>query len=395
MPNGIECRWRRSAALTVPNELDKAEHMPLDPDEAATVNELRKLYRDAESRAARLRFIVDVHALTDRSSFADAAQTILARIAAFAGAPASMLTIEASHGEPAFESAFGSGEVFGDEVTFLADEGGVIIRLALRVASGRDLTAADREALEVVMRHIAGTVGVERQGAERLRLLEEVAAKRAELTALVARLIEAQEQERLRVAHDLHDGSAQTMAALAHRLEMTLSDVPDADGITHELQALAAIARRSVAEIRAAIADLRPPELDDLGLPVALEARLDALDAFAVAADLSPAAETWPPAVCLVLYRVAQEALTNVVKHAGASRVSMRLFEEDHTAHLHVCDDGTGFEARASAGSERLGIAGMRERLALIGGELHIERAEPRGTIIRAVVPLDARPRSR
>lgn len=366
-----------------------------DSAESSTVNELRRLYRDAESRAARLRFIVDVHDLLDGSPFSEVVQSVLSRIAAFAGAQSVALSVEASHGQAPLVLALGHGDDVWDVVIPAADAG-VMTRLALRLLPGRQMLAAeDREALEVTIRRIATTIGVERQATERERLLDEVAANRTELAALVRRLIEAQEQERRRVAHDLHDGSAQTVAALGHRLETVIADLPDEGVLTQELQALVAMARRSVAEIRAAIADLRPPELDGLGLPAALRARFDDLGDLSVTADLAPAAEDWPPAICLVFYRVAQEALTNVLKHAVASRVTVRLFEEEGIAHLHVCDDGKGLaQTRPGAAGECLGIAGMRERLALLGGEFHIGRTKPRGTMVRASVPLRARPGS-
>lgn len=366
-----------------------------DSAESSTVNELRRLYRNAESRAARLRFIVDVHGLLDGSPFTEVVQSVLSRIAAFAGAQSVALSVEASHGQAPWQAVLGlsHGDNAWDVLIPVAD-GGVMARLALRLLAGRQvLPTEDGEALDVTIRRIAATIGVERQATERERLLDEIAAQRAELAALVRRLIEVQEQERRRVAHDLHDGSAQTVAALGHRLETVIADHPEHDVLRQELQGMVAMARRSVAEIRAAIAALRPPELDGLGLPAALRARFDDLGDLSVTADLAPAAEGWPPAICLVLYRVAQEALANVVKHAGASRVTVRLFEEEDIAHLHVCDDGRGL-ARTGPGAagERLGIAGMRERLALLGGEFHIGRTKPRGTMVRASVPLRARP---
>ncbi|WEX90951.1 sensor histidine kinase [Sinorhizobium garamanticum] len=368
-----------------------------DSAESSTVHELRRLYRDAESQAARLRFIVDVHGLLDGSPFTVAAQSVLSRIAAFAGAQNVALSVKASHVQAPLEAVLGlsHGDDAWDVLIPVAD-GGVMARLALRLLPGRQMLAAeDREALDVTIRRIATTIGVERQATERERLLDEVAAQRTELAALVRRLIEVQEQERRRVAHDLHDGSAQTVAALGHRLETVIADLAETDVLRQELQGLVAMARRSVAEIRAAIAGLRPPELDGLGLPAALRARFDDLEDFSVTADLAPAAEGWPPAICLVLYRVAQEALANVVKHAGASRVTVRLFEEEDIAHLHVCDDGKGIAPTGpGVAGERLGIAGMRERLALLGGEFHIGRTKPRGTIVRACVPLRARPGS-
>ncbi|MGK9168684.1 sensor histidine kinase [Inquilinus limosus] len=370
--------------------------MPLSSEaaEASSVVELRRLYRDAEARAARLRFIVDIHAGLEHGRFEEVAGTVLARIAAFAGAGSGVLEIEASHGLPAWRSMVGqSDRDSGGTIDLCARDGGATARLALRLLPGRrELAAEDRDALDVAVRRIAAAVGLQRQAAERQRLLDDLADKRAELAALVRRLIEAQEQERRRVAHDLHDGSAQTLAALGYRLQAVTAGLPDDAALRQELEELAGLARRSVAEIRAAIADLRPPELDGLGLAAALRARLETLGGLSVDAELSPAAERWPPMVCLVLYRVAQEALANVVKHAGADRIELRLFEDGGHAHLHVVDDGRGIAAVGvpDAAGERLGIAGMRERLAVLGGRLELEGAAGKGTAIRAAIPLPA-----
>jgi signal transduction histidine kinase len=368
--------------------------MPLPSEaEASTVVELRRLYRDAEARAARLRFIVDVHAGLEHGRFEDVAGTVLAQVSAFAGAGAGVLEIAASHGQPSWQAAVGRGGA-GAAVGLVADDGGSTVRLGLRLLPGRHgLAAEDRDALDVVLRGIATTVGLQRQAAERQRLLDDIAGHRAELAALVGRLIEAQEQERRRVAHDLHDGSAQTLAALGYRLQTVTAGLPEDASLRRELEEIADLARRSVAEIRAAIADLRPPELDGLGLTAALRSRLDMLGGLDVSADLAPAADRWPAAIGLVLYRVAQEALANVVRHAGAGRVSVRLFEDGRHAHLHIADDGRGlaFDGVRGAAGERLGIAGMRERLALIGGRLDLDGAAGQGTTVRATVPLDLR----
>lgn len=367
--------------------------LPSEAAEASTVDELRRLYREAEARAARLRFIVEVHDGLERGRFEEAAAAVLAQVSAFSGAGSAVLEIAASHGLPSWRAAVGRGDA-GAAVDLAAADGGVAVRLALRLLPGRHaLPAEDREALDVALRGIAAALGLQRQAAERQRLLDDIAGKRTELAALVGRLIEVQEQERRRVAHDLHDGSAQTLAALGYRLQAAAAGLPDDAPLRRELDGIADLARRSVAEIRAAIADLRPPELDGLGLAAALRARLDTLGGLAVSAELSPAADRWPSTVALVLYRVAQEALANVVKHAGAARVTVRLFEAAGQARLDIADDGRGLAVAGTGGGtgERLGIAGMRERLALIGGRLDLEGAAGQGTTVRAAVPLALR----
>ncbi len=363
--------------------------------QASTVRELRSLYRAAEARAARLRFIVEIRALLDAAAFEDMAPEVLPRLAAFAGALQAALWVSASHGRQAIEVALGratlDAEQAAAQIVLHSSKSGVQLRLAFGGSSaGRPIDPDDRQALEVVMGQIVDTVGIQRQAAERIDLLGDLERQRNELSAFVGRLIDAQEQERRRVAQDLHDGSAQVAAALGYRLQAIAARLGEADTLRADLDELAALARQSVTEIRAAIADLRPPELDDLGLIAALRARLDAVEGLEVVTDLDEAAGHWPAAMGIVFYRVAQEAVTNVVKHAQASRIVVRVFEVDGWAYLEVIDNGKGIDGIGlpSQRGERLGIVGMRERLALLGGRLEIGPAASGGTRLYARAPL-------
>jgi signal transduction histidine kinase len=365
----------------------------IDTAYSETVQELRLLYRAAEARAARLRFIIEVRDLLDAEVFETAAKEILSRIVVFAVASRAVLVLpQPQGGQPLQLSAGSPASDTQTEATLFAWENAAHLQLTISAVSREpSIDPDDRQTLEVVAGQLADAFNLERQAAERLDLLGNLERQRNELSALVAQLIEAQEQERRRVAQDLHDGAAQLVAALGYHLQSLGARVGNGHALRAELDELATLARRSVADLRAAIADLRPAELDDLGLAAALRARLDAIDGIEVIADLDPAAEHWPASTGIVFYRVAQEAIINVVKHAGATRLIVRLFEDDEgRAHLEVIDNGKGIVEKQdpSTRGERLGIIGMRERLALLGGEITIGPGPCGGTCICAVAPL-------
>lgn len=213
---------------------------------------------------------------------------------------------------------------------------------------------------------------------------------------MLRKVIEAQEDERARVSRDLHDeiGQSLTSVLLALRLvEDSLAAEParlaEARGRTAEVRVLVATALR---EVRALAFQLRPTVLDDLGLVPALR-RLTA-DVAAhrdVAVDLIldgvPDDLRLPPAVETTVYRVVQEALTNVARHAGATRASVTVTLDPAALRAVVADDGAGFESRATTGAS-LGLRGMAERAMLVGGSLDIESAPGRGTTVSLEVPV-------
>ncbi|WP_245433227.1 sensor histidine kinase [Rhizobium sp. L43] len=366
-----------------------------DTAHSPDVAEMRALYRAAEARAARLRFIIEVRNLLDAQAFETVAPEVLSRLADFAGAMQARLVFAPLQGEVPVQLAVGlSRNPEGDSILFASEDDGADLHLTLLGPStGRTIDADDRQTLEVVAGQLADACNLERQAAEKQALLGDLERQRSELAALVAQLIQAQEQERQRVALDLHDGSAQLAAGLSYRLQDLAARVGEAHALKPEIDQLAALARHSVADLRAAIADLRPPELDDLGVAAALRTRLDAIDGMEVIADLDACADRWPASTGIIFYRVAQEAITNVIKHAGARRLIVRLFEDSAgEAHLEVIDDGKGIgEARQPQNQEwgaRLGIVGMRERLALLGGSIEIGAGASGGTCVRAFAPL-------
>ncbi|WP_245433350.1 sensor histidine kinase [Rhizobium anhuiense] len=362
------------------------------PTHSPNVAELRALYRAAEARAARLRFIIEVQNLLDAAAFETAARDVLSRLADFAGGSLARLVFPSLQGEAPVQLTVGkSTSPESDTILFASQDGSDLCLTIVGSSKARAIDADDRQTLEVVAGQLADAYNLNRQAAENQALLGDLQRQRSELAALVAQLIQAQEQERQRVALDLHDGSAQLATGLSYRLQDLAARIGEAHALKPEIDQLAALARHSVADLRAAIADLRPPELDDLGVAAALRTRLDAIDGLEVIADLDAASDRWPTSTGIIFYRVAQEAITNVIKHAEASRLVVRLFEDDKgEAHLEVIDDGKGIGAlrHPQMRGGQLGIVGMRERLALLGGRIEIGAGSSGGTHVHAAAPL-------
>ncbi len=225
----------------------------------------------------------------------------------------------------------------------------------------------------------------------------EVAEHRNVLDGLVAATVAAQEAERRRVAADLHDGVTQVIASLAFHLsaaEIAMASSSPAFAV-EQVRAARALADLAVAEARTAVTGLRSPVLDDLGLAAGLESlgrSVPQLDVTVDAADLE-----LPDHVSTALYRVAQECVQNVVKHAAATHVRVALDRVGDNVSLTVSDDGRGFDPqrlqRATGdpdlASQRYGMVGMQERLQLLGGRLVVDSQPGTGTTVRAVVPLE------
>ena len=199
-----------------------------------------------------------------------------------------------------------------------------------------------------------------------------------------------QEAERQRIARELHDEIGQTLTGLVLRSETIARRAPEE--IRMELEALREAARRGAEEARTLARRLRPEALDELGLRSALVA-LSASVVEETGLEIERSLDDHPDLSAeqeLVLYRVAQEGLTNVVRHARASRVELLLRGGDDDVTLIVRDDGIGL--RADAESNPTGIRGMRERALMIGGELVIRRVRPSGTELRLWLPVRRQP---
>lgn len=232
-----------------------------------------------------------------------------------------------------------------------------------------------------------------RLGASFNETLDELEADRNQLRDLTSQVIHAQEDERKRIARELHDDTAQVL--FAQLLRLTALKSSDHLPVRAVAESLESSTVDAIEGVRRLALELRPPTLDDLGLQAALGGlaqRYGEQHDMTVNYEWRGARERLPEELELVLYRIAQEALTNVVKHARATRVDITLERGEHHVTLTVTDNGIGFEpTAASIRDERglgLGIFGMVERTALVGGTLKVVPERPRGVSIVAVVPL-------
>ena len=219
------------------------------------------------------------------------------------------------------------------------------------------------------------------------RLLQRLEANEREFRRLGRAVWRVQEDERRRLARELHDGLGQTLTALKHRL-VQLGDAVDAEG-RERLDAAIALCGDALEDTRTLSRLLRPPILDDLGLEPALRALARTL-AEASGLSIDVEVEALPPLdddLQTLVFRVAQEALNNAVKHANAGSVLVRLVARAGLLQLQVADDGVGCDPDRMLGSGGSGLGGMRERLRLYGGKLELHSAPGEGTRLRAVVP--------
>ncbi len=232
------------------------------------------------------------------------------------------------------------------------------------------------------------------RGEELAAALEELESVEAERRALLRRTVEAAEQERARIARELHDGPVQGLAAVMFRLDSVRSALArgDAPFLEEQLARTQDDLRGEALSLREVIALLRPPLLDQLGLEAALRRQATVVaDEHGLAVDVDVRLDgRLDPEVENAMYRVAQEALANAAKHAGADLVRLVLADEGDAAILEIRDDGVGFSPerlRAAAGEHHLGVIGMRERVQAAGGEWRIESSPGEGTTVAARFP--------
>ncbi len=222
---------------------------------------------------------------------------------------------------------------------------------------------------------------------ESMDVLARVNEQRREL---LARLVDAQERERAAIAEDLHDDSIQVMTAVGMRLASLLRSGSDEER-TETLRKLEETVSAAIARLRRLVFELRPRVLDEEGLAAALRAYLDHLGPevdFASHVDSRSASEPGPRAR-VILYRITQEALVNVRKHAQATHVTVTIESRDDGSLVRVADDGVGFDP-TSVASQRpghLGLAAMRERAEMAGGWCKVETVLDAGTTVEFWVP--------
>ena len=231
---------------------------------------------------------------------------------------------------------------------------------------------------------------------ENARLYEELGDRERMLQDLVEKLLGAQEEERRRVAYEVHDGLAQVAVAAHQNLQaFARRHTPEVEQGRRELDRILRQVRATVSDARRVIANLRPTVLDDLGLAAAISLEIERLNEEGYNVDYKEHLDEdrLPGEIEITLFRIAQEALTNIRKHAGTQWVRIELRRRDEVVYLEVRDFGRGFdpatlETHGNGPGERVGFAGMRERVSMLGGELDIRSRLDAGTSVAASIPL-------
>jgi len=246
-----------------------------------------------------------------------------------------------------------------------------------------DDTACLNSRSEKLLSSICNQLGVT---AENSQLWGQLKQKERIRAQLLNKVVSAQEEERRRISRELHDETGQALTSLLVQLKI-LERAENETEINAQVEEMRLLAVQTLQEVRRLAADLRPAALDDLGLSAALEgyvydfARKTGIETEVLADDVVPM--RLPRDVETVLYRVVQESLTNIARHAEARHVTIAIRQEDETLHVEVADDGHGFDVEDILSAQRgLGLLGMQERIELLGGQFILNSTPGSGTRI-------------
>lgn len=266
-------------------------------------------------------------------------------------------------------------------VPMQTEPGGLVGVLNVHTIERRDFHARDIELLEVIGRLIGGAL-------HQARLHRQLSARERAHENFAEQVIAAQESERRRLAADIHDGISQRLVSLTYRLDAAARFVDAAEQApaAEQLEKARDLVDLTLDEARCAISGLRPPVLDDLGLAGGLAS----LAASTPEVDLELALDErrLPEHIEVALYRIAQECVQNVVKHARALAATVSFAVRDGVARLEVADRGVGFDTSAGGG-DGYGMLSMAERAELVGGTWSVRSAPGDGTTITVTVPLE------
>jgi signal transduction histidine kinase len=259
-----------------------------------------------------------------------------------------------------------------------------------------DLASSNRELQQEILQRKLVEESLRKSEQHYSQLLEQSRRMQEELRLLSRQILSAQEEERKMISRELHDEIAQTLTGINIRLaSLKTESTLNTKGLERKISSTQRLVEKSVDIVHRFARDLRPTVLDDLGLIPALHSFMNgftrrtgvraSLTAFAAVERLDAAKRT-------VLFRVAQEALTNVARHAQASRVEVSIRKLPDCICMKIQDDGKSFNVQRALhanGGKHLGLLGMRERLEMVGGKFAVESAPGKGTAILAQIPPD------
>lgn len=275
------------------------------------------------------------------------------------------------------------GHPSGRHITIPLGQGGKVAGImVLMIPPSRYLSPSDLEILTAVGEQIGLAI-------DRARLYDQLAEKERLRSRLLARLITAQEDERRRIARELHDEIGQALTALVVTLDFLVRHPMSEEKLRERLMAVKEMAETGLSEVRRVIHEMRPTALDDLGLEAAIRWLVRRYEdaGLKIDVEIEGLTERLPDHIEITAFRLVQEACTNTVKHAGAQSIRIALRQRGSWLTVEVKDDGKGFDVKRRG--EGVGLAGIRERVSLAGGTLTIESSPNGGTRVYAELPVE------
>jgi len=262
----------------------------------------------------------------------------------------------------------------------------------LALGEKKDSRSFSQEDIEMIT-SMAGKAGIIVENARMFTILQQ---QQQQVQHLLTEAIQAQENERQRISADLHDSVAQWLAGASYQTQTVEALLQDTNGnnIRDQLNLVEETIDKSLTELRRVLVDLRPPSLDELGLSHSLHQSLTSISSDGLAANFHEEGNhtRLEPSVEITVYRVVQEALNNIRKHAGATKVDLYLSYGDENVIVKIKDNGIGFNLTDTINNAisvgNLGLLGMKQRVDMLGGDIDIQTRQGKGTIITITLPL-------